>query len=67
MEQDKKSKRGKSYVPVTKAPQGNVKGIGKMGQYIGGLMPTVIGPIPGVGARRIAPLIGRITGNDRKR
>jgi hypothetical protein len=41
------------------APKGNVKGIGPMGIYTGGLDPTVVKPTPGIGPRRMAPVILR--------
>jgi hypothetical protein len=69
MEQDGKSKpkRGKALMPVIKAPQGNVKGIGKMGIYTGGLTPLVVGPISGLAPRRVSIAIGRVSGNDSRR
>ena len=53
-EQDKKTKckRGIAKMPVCVAPQGNVKGIGRMGQYTGGLVPLVVKPVPGLSPRR---------------
>jgi hypothetical protein len=65
MEQDRsKSRRGKTQWPVIKAPQGNVKGIGKMGIYTGGLTPLVVAPQSGLRPRQVAPAIGRISGNN---
>lgn len=65
MEQDGKgNKRGKAKWPVIKAPQGNVKGIGKMGIYTGGLTPLVVAPQSGLAPRRVSIAVGRITGND---
>lgn len=65
-EQDAKktSKRGKMPSAPIKAPQGNVKGIGKMGQYTGGLSPLVVAPQPGLAPRRVAPTIFRGYGTD---
>jgi len=46
-------------VKVVKAPAGNVKGIGKMGQFTGGLCPGVIDPKYGSSRRAAAGLNGR--------
>lgn len=56
----KKSPRRGNNIPVFKAPQGNVKGIGKMGIYTGGLSPTVVKPTPGL--RGPAQVAGAILG-----
>jgi len=65
MEQDRKGpKRGKALMPVVKAPQGNVKGIGKLGIYTGGLSPLVVAPQPGLRPRRVSVAIGRVSGNN---
>jgi hypothetical protein len=58
IEDGKKRSKG-SNIPVFKAPQGNVKGIGKMGQYTGGLDPTVVKPTPGVRPGQMAATILR--------
>ncbi len=58
-EQDKKSGKKKMPGSPILAPKGNVKGIGKMGQYTGGLNPLVVKPQPGLGVRRTAPVIMR--------
>jgi hypothetical protein len=60
-QQDKKTKckRGIAKMPVCRAPQGNVKGIGPLGIYTGGLTPLVVAPKPGLSPRRVAPTIFR--------
>lgn len=59
MEQDARKPRprkgGRMPSSPIKAPQGNVKGIGKMGQYTGGLDPLMVAPQPGLAPRRVAP------------
>lgn len=60
----KKSRKGRMPSSPIKAPQGNVKGIGKLGQYNGGLDPLVVKPTPGIGPRRMAPTILRGYGTD---
>jgi hypothetical protein len=66
MNQQDAKKSGKRRMPSApiKAPQGNVKGIGKMGQYTGGLSPLVVAPQPGLAPRRVAPTIMRGYNND---
>jgi hypothetical protein len=61
-EQDRKKKKMPD-API-RAPQGNVKGIGKMGQYTGGLSPLVVAPQPGLAPRRVAPAIFSSYGTD---
>lgn len=39
-----RSKAGSRKVPPIKAPARNVKGVGKMGQFEGGLTPGVVDP-----------------------
>lgn len=41
------------------APKGNVKGIGRLGQFTGGLDPLVVGPKSNLPPRRMAPTILR--------
>jgi hypothetical protein len=53
-----KKKKG-NKLGVFKAPGGNVKGIGKTGQFTGGLSPTVVAPKAGLSPRRVAPTILR--------
>jgi len=55
----KKSKLKPNNIRPLQAPQGNVKGIGKLGIYTGGLTPLVVSPQPGLGPRRVAPAIFR--------
>lgn len=63
----KKARRSKMPSAPIKAPQGNIKGIGKMGQYTGGLSPLVVKPTPGISERRMAPTILRGYGTDAAR
>jgi hypothetical protein len=63
----KPAKRGKMPSSPIKAPQGNVKGIGPLGQYNGGLSPSVVKPVPGLSPRRVAPTIFRIGAIDGSR
>jgi hypothetical protein len=59
---DKKTSKkagGKMPSSPIKAPQGNIKGIGKLGEYTGGLDPLVVKPTPGISPRRMAPTIFR--------
>lgn len=56
--QDKKRKSGKT--PPIKAPARNVKGIGPLGQFEGGLTPTIVNPKYGpANGRMIGNIIGR--------
>ena len=50
-----KTSRKARFVPPIKAPARNVKGIGKLGSFEGGLTPTVINP-------RFGPNNGRLDG-----
>jgi hypothetical protein len=50
------------FVPPIKAPARNVKGIGKLGLFEGGLTPTVINPKCGLNGGK---LDGQILGRQR--
>ncbi len=60
----KKSKLKPNNIRPFQAPKGNVKGIGKLGIYTGGLSPLVVSPQPGLAPRRVAPAIFRGYGTD---
>jgi hypothetical protein len=45
----------KKFVPPIKAPDRNIKGIGKMGTFEGGLCPTIIAP-------KFGPNSGKLNG-----
>ena len=64
IEDGKKKGKGKMPGSPILAPKGNIKGIGPMGQYSGGLDPLVVKPTAGIGPRRMAPTILRGFGTD---
>jgi hypothetical protein len=64
LEDGKKKGKGKMPGSPILAPKGNIKGIGPLGQFTGGLDPLVVKPTPGISSRRMAPTILRGYGTD---